>query len=170
MIADYVLPKPHSTSGYAVHRMVEGLTVGARPLFTDMGDRLWVRSGAPITGTQVLPVPALAVGDIAAFQLRACVSKKTKGKRSYYPTGDWLARHQWLRRQGQRHGFEVLTVHCTAGLAKIAKTDGAHQNFTVDRTDFTGVLKVIDADKFQIALSTGIGACARAFGFGMLII
>ena len=102
-----------------------------------------------------------------AFQLRASVSKKTRGKRSYHPTADWSTRHDWLRRQGERHGFEVLTVHCTAEFAKIEKTG---QRFTVDKTDFTGVLKVADTEKFGIALREGIGACGKAFGFGMLLI
>ena len=167
MLADYVLPKPPRTGGYALHRLVEGLTAGARPLFTDMGDSLWVRSAMPIPGTQALPLHAPRAGDIAAFQLRASVSKKTRGKRSYYAPADWQARHAWLQRQGERHGFAVLTVHCTAAFEKIDKTG---QRFTVDRTDFTGVLKVTDEAKFHAALRDGIGACAKAFGFGMLIL
>ena len=167
MIVDYVLPKPPSAGGYALHRIVEGLTSGARPLFADMGDRLLVRSVAPISGMNAAPVRELAVGEMAAFQLRACVSKKTKGKRSYYPTHDWPARHDWLRRQGERHGFEVLTVHCTADFAKVEKTG---RRFTVDKTDFTGVLKVTDVEKFRAAVRDGIGACGKAFGFGMLLI
>lgn len=167
MIVDYVLPKPQSAGGYSLHRIVEGLTGGARPLFADMGDRLLVRSAAPIKGVATVPVRELAVGDMATFQLRASVSKKTRGKRSYYPTGDWSARHDWLRRQGERHGFDVLTVHCTADFAKIEKTG---QRFTVDRTDFTGVLKVTDAEKFSAALRNGISGCSKAFGYGMLLI
>ncbi len=167
MIVDYVLPKPASAGGYSLHRIVEGLTGGARPLFADMGDRLLVRSAVPINGVETLPVRELAAGDMAAFQLRASVSKKTRGKRSYYPTADWSTRHDWLRRQGERHGFEVLTVHCTADFSKIEKTG---QRFTVDRTDFTGVLKVRDTEKFSAALRDGISGCGKAFGFGMLLI
>ena len=56
MIVDYVLPKPPSAGGYSLHRIVEGLTGGARPLFADMGDRLLVRSAVPINGVETLPV------------------------------------------------------------------------------------------------------------------
>lgn len=167
MIVDYVLPKPPTAGGYALHRMIEGLTNGAAPLFTDMGDRLLVRSAAPIAGLTAQPLKDLAAGEITAFQLRASVSRKTRGKRSYYPPADWAARHHWLRRQGERLGFEVLTVHCSAAFAPIDKTG---QRFTVDRTDFTGVLKVTDAEKFSHALRDGVGSCSRAFGFGMLLI
>jgi hypothetical protein len=132
-----------------------------------MGDRLLVRSAVPINGVETLPVRELAAGDIAAFQLRASVSKKTRGRRSYYSTANWSVRHGWLRRQGELHGFDVLTVHCTADFAKIEKTG---RRFTVDRTDFTGVLQVTDAEKFGVALSDGISGCGKAFGFGMLLI
>jgi len=167
MIVDYVLPKPPSAGGYSLHRIVEGLTGGARPLFVDMGDRLLVRSAAPIDGVETLSVRELSAGDMAAFQLRASVCKKTRGKRSYFPTADWSARHDWLQQQGKRHGFDVLTVHCTADFAKIEKTG---KKFTVDRTDFTGVLKVTDTEKFSTALRDGITGCGKAFGFGMLLI
>ena len=40
--------------------------------------------------------------------------------------------------------------------------------FTVDQTDFTGVLKVTDHALFIQAMSSGIGSTARAFGFGMI--
>ena len=44
------------------------------------------------------------------------------------------------------------------------------RRFTVDQTDFTGVLTVTDAEKFNAAVANGIGNKARAFGFGLLII
>ena len=59
------------------------------------------------------------------------------------------------------------TKNCTANFAKIEKTG---QRFTVDSTDFTGVLKVTDATKFSAAVREGIGGCGKAFGFGMLLL
>lgn len=161
---DYVVPKPPTAQGYALHRIAEGLTGGARPLFTDFGDHMVLRSGTPIEA-EPRPIREVHAGDIVGFELRACVGIKVKGRHRYFPLSDWRSRHQWLARQGERNGFEVITVHCTASVATVKKTD---RQFTVDQTDFTGVLKITDEAKFAHALATGIGSTARAFGFGMI--
>ena len=163
---DYVLPKPTTATGYCLHRITAGLAAGEKALFRDCGSSMVVRSPVKI-GNQATALEQPKTGDIRVFQLRASVSKKTKGKRSYYPLADWRSRHAWLERQGERHGFELLTVNCTADFAKVEKTG---QKFTVDQTDFAGALKVTDADKFALALETGVGGTGRAFGFGLLII
>ena len=85
----------------------------------------------------------------------------------YFPSADWRSRHSWLERKGVQHGFEVITVHCSAKHLVIEKQSG---HFSVDDTLFTGVLKVVDYDKYNAALLSGIGNTARAFGFGMLVI
>ena len=61
-----------------------------------------------------------------------------------------------------------LTVHCRAGMMKVEK--GGAAPFTVDRTDFTGVLRVTDEAAFGRAVARGVGSTARAFGFGMLVL
>lgn len=166
MIQDYILPKPPMTSGYSLHRTTAGLVAGEKALFRDCGDRMIIRTAAHIHA-DAAQVDQPKPGDVRVFQLRASVSKKTKGKRSYFPLADWHSRHAWLARQGERHGFELLTVNCTADFAKVEK---AGQKFTVDRTDFAGALKVTDAEKFALALKNGVGSTAGAFGFGLLII
>ena len=166
MMQDYVLPKPSSAAGYSLHRTTAGLALGEKALFRDCGDRLLIRTAAPI-GNEATPVENPVTGEIRIFQLRASVSKKTQGKRSYFPVADWRSRHAWLTRQGERLGFEVLTVNCTADFFKVEKSG---KTFTVDRTDFAGALKVIDAEKFAFALKNGVGGTSRAFGFGLLII
>ena len=166
MIQDYILPKPPTTTGYSLHRTTAGLVAGEKALFRDCGDRMIIRTAAHI-GSDAAPVDQPKAGDVRVFQLRASVSKKTKGKRSYFPIADWRSRHAWLARQGERHGFELLTVNCNADFATMEKTA---QKFTVDRTDFAGALKVTDADKFALALQNGVGGTGRAFGFGLLII
>ena len=163
-MTDYVLPKPPAVQAYALHRIAEGLTDGARPLFTDCGDHMVVRTNTPLQAPE-RAVRETALGDILGFELRACVGTKVKGKHRYFHTSDWRSRHQWLTRQGERHGFELITVHCTAAVASITKGD---RRFTVDQTDFTGVLKVTDHALFRAALENGIGSTARAFGFGMI--
>ena len=166
MIQDYILPKPPATAGYSLHRTTAGLVAGEKALYRDCGDRMIIRTAAHIANTAA-PVEQPKTGDVRVFQLRASVSKKTKGRRSYFPLADWRSRHAWLARQGERYGFELLTVNCTADFATVEKTG---QKFTVDRTDFAGALKVTDADKFALALHQGVGGTGRAFGFGLLII
>lgn len=163
-MTDYVLPKPPATRGYALHRIAEGLTGGGRPLYTDFGDHMVIRTGTPVQATQ-RAVREVKQGDVVGFELRACVGSKVKGKHRYFPTSDWRSRHQWLARQGERHGFELITVHCTSRMCSITKADCS---FTIDQTDFTGVLKVTDEARFKAAVATGIGSKARAFGFGMI--
>ena len=161
---DYVVPKPATVRGYALHRMAEGLTAGGRPLFTDFGDHMLLRAEHALQA-DARPVRAVQQGSVVGFELRACVGTKVKGRHRYFALGDWRSRHGWLARQGQRHGFELITLHCSACMATIKKNERA---FTVDQTDFTGVLKVIDEMKFSQAMVQGIGSTGRAFGFGMI--
>jgi len=161
---DYVVPKPTTVRGYALHRIAEGLTAGGRPLFTDFGDHMVLRTDKVVDAPQ-RSIREVSQGDIVGFELRACVATKVKGRHRYFHTSDWRSRHAWLARQSQRHGFDVITVHCTARVATVG--NGARE-FTVDQTDFTGVLKVTDAACFARALADGVGSTARAFGFGML--
>ena len=92
---------------------------------------------------------------------------KNNGRHRYFPTTDWRSRHTWLERKGIQHGFEIITVHCTA---RHYVVDKPPKKFTIDDTQFTGVLKIVEPEKFALALQNGIGNTARAFGFGMLIL
>lgn len=163
-MTDYVVSKPATARGYVLHRMAEDLTNGGRPLFTDFGDYMVLRTNTPLAIPE-RQVHEVALGDILGFELRACVGTKVNGKHRYFPTSDWHSRHQWIARQGERHGFEIIAVHCRAAIAVINKDD---HRFTVDQTDFTGVLKVTDQALFLLAVANGIGSKARAFGFGMI--
>ncbi len=153
---DYSITKPPSVDGYATHRLVAGLLNGATALHVDDGQRLTIRTDAPVP-----------TGHIMGFSLRACVSVKNKGHHRYFPTTDWRSRHAWLDRKGQLHGFEIITVHSSASHFAIEKPS---TRFTIDDTQFTGVLRVVDREKFDAALVSGIGSTARAFGFGMLVV
>ena len=153
---DYTITKPTMVGGYSTHRMVAGLVGDAAALHVDDGDKLTIRTDA-----------ALPRGHIVGFSLRACVSVKNKGHHRYFPTDDWRSRHAWLERKGLQHGYEIITVHCSTQHFVVEKRSG---RFTIDDTQFTGVLKVVDHEKFAAALRSGIGNTARAFGFGMLVI
>lgn len=163
---DHVIPKPSRVAGYMLHQLAEAVTDGARPLFVDRGDHLVVRTDKAITSTPVA-TREVSQGDVIAFELRACVARKIKGKAIYFPLRDWRPRHAWLARKAAMCGFEVLALRSTSSMAKIAKE---HQVFTVDQTDFVGVLRVTDVAQFGVAMARGVGSTARAFGFGMLTI
>ena len=88
---EYVLPKPPSAGGYALHRIVAGLTKGGPALFADCGDHLVVRTETQIDVKQ-REVREVNVGDVIAFELRASCGTKTKGRHRYWPVADWRSR------------------------------------------------------------------------------
>lgn len=164
---EFTVKKPPTLGGYPIHRAVAALAQGAPHLWRDNGDTLTIRTAAPIDA-EGAELPQVQAGELRLFKLRACVSSKVRGRHIYPARGDHAARHAWLGRQGQRHGFDVVAVHSIGGTATVANQAGRH--FTLDDTDFTGVLKVTDATAFAAALRTGVGATGRAFGFSLLSI
>jgi CRISPR-associated protein Cas6/Cse3/CasE subtype I-E len=167
MLRDFTIPKPPKTLGYALHRLVSGLADGVPALYADLGDRVLVRTEAALDAEST-EVPVFQTGAVTAFELRASTGKKVKGKHRYFDLGDWRSRHEWLRQRGEQLGFTVQTLHCTAEMATI--DDGKGRHFTVDQTDFVGVLRVTDEALFYKALAQGVGSTARTFGFGLLIV
>ena len=164
---DHIVRKPDVINGYSVHRMVAELVAGSPVLFCDNGDHMVIRTDKPITSTpRSLTVPA--VGEIIAFQLKACAADRKGGRNIYPPLGDWRQRRSWLEAQGNKHGFEVLAVHVD-GRKQIIVANGGRK-FSIDASQFTGVLKITDAVSFSSALANGIGRVGKAFGMGMLII
>lgn len=161
--SDYRLPKPQAVRGYELHRMVAALD--ARAPFADCGDYVLIRSGRSLEGLAASPVREVSRGDVVGFELRACTGYKVKGHHRYWPSRDWRSRHEWLKTQGVRYGFEIVAVHCSAEVLVVEK----RQPFTVDDTRFVGVLRVTDVERFSVAVARGIGKC-RTFGFGMLIL
>ena len=166
MVFDYVVSKPASLRGYPLHRMVTGLVGGSHVLFADLGSTILVRTPAHIEATRE-DAKKVSEGQMVAFELRACVSKKRKGSHVYPLAGDWRARHAWLNQKALENGFEVLTVHSSSTMAEIADDK---RSFKVDQTDFTGILKVTDMPLFDNVMSKGVGSTAKTFGFGLLII
>jgi hypothetical protein len=170
-IQDHRIPKPESLRGYQVHQVVAEMCKEKPYLFLDRGDHLIVRTEAPITAAGVV-VRLPAQDEIVGFELRASVAFRSGGKNVYPALGDWRKRREWLERQGRRLGFEVLAVHVTSRpmevLPKTTRPQGG--TFSIDCTDFKGVLKVKDPTIFQVALERGVGRVGRAFGMGMLIL
>lgn len=164
---EFTITKPRTSNGYSIHRAVAALTQGAPHHWRDNGETLTIRTTAPLDA-EGADLPTVRMGELRLFDLRACVASKVRGRHVYPPRGDHKARQAWLGKQGQRYGFEVVAVHCTSQPARVA--DQAGRDFTLDATDFTGVLKVTDSAAFESALKTGVGATGRAFGFSLLSI
>ena len=166
MLFDYVISKPASLRGYSLHRMVTGLAGDNQALFSDQGATILIRTVADIDANRE-EVRKLSIDELAAFEFRACVSKKRKGKHQYGPVEDWRSRHVWLNKKAIENGFEILTLHSTSKMVEITDQE---RSFKVDQTDFTGILRLKDIDLFRAALANGIGSTAKTFGFGLLVI
>ena len=165
---EYIIDKPISVGRYDSHRMVAGLTGGKSATWFDRGDQLIIRTldAVPLDGA---PINSFLSGQIIGFQLKAACGTKVKGKHRYFPLHDWRSRHEWLKRKGEAHGFEILTVHAQANRENITAGVGpAVRRFSIDATLFTGVLKVTDPARFAVAVINGVGSTGRAFGFGLL--
>lgn len=158
---DILIDKPASVRGYALHRVVAQYTQGRTALWADEGHQVRIR---PKDATPPLYEPGAVLG----FSVRACVSYSTKNHHRYLPLDDWRGRRQWLESKAGGWGFEVLGVHVQGAMSLIEAHDG--RRFTVDATEFTGILRVTDPMAFSRCLVTGIGKVGRAFGLGLLIV
>lgn len=158
---DILIEKPASVRGYALHRLVAQYLQGRAALWADEGQQVRIRlkDSTP---------PAYEPGKVLGFTVRACVSYSIKSHHRYLPLEDWRGRRQWLEAKSAGCGFEVLGVHVHAAMSLIAAHDG--RRFTVDATEFTGILRVTDSQAFSSCMTNGIGKVGRAFGLGLLIV
>lgn len=167
MIRDYIIPRPPSLELYAVHRFVAQLCDGAPYLFVDRGDHVVIRTSRALCDRyRDIAIPAS--GAVVAFSLRSAVSKRHKGKNAYARLGDWRARHEWLHQRSDKNGFRILALHTTDGSVKVEGRTG--KTFSIDQTEFTGVLKVSDPALFAQGLARGIGRVGKPYGMGLLAI
>jgi hypothetical protein len=170
-IQDHRIPKPGSLRNYQIHRIVAELCKETPYLFLDRGDHLIVRTETPLTTHGVdLRIPDQ--DEVIGFELKASVAFRSGGKNVYPALGDWRKRREWLERQGSRLGFEVLAVHVSSHPMEVLprKIRPGKDFFSIDCTEFKGVLKVNNQTDFQRALERGVGRVGRAFGMGMLIL
>lgn len=113
----------------------------------------------------------LRLNTVLRFSLLACPAKKVKGdgknsRRVLLRGTD--ERLDWLKREGEKHGFALLEAHEAAKEQKLngTKPSGA---FYLAGVPFEGVLQITDAEAFQNAFRQGIGP-EKAYGFGMLML
>jgi CRISPR system Cascade subunit CasE len=120
----------------------------------------------------------LGPGDEWGFRLRAnpIFHRATGPGKRGQRLGHVTVGHQteWLRRQTERHGFEVVKgVEDESDVAvthrEILKFHRQDRLVTVATAVFQGRLRITDPDAFRSALTTGIGP-AKAYGCGLLTI
>ena len=100
-----------------------------------------------------------------AFALDANPSSQGRSRKRRFLTGP-ENQTGWLRRQGERHGFQVQA----ADVSNSALPDIFHRGekrITLPTVRFTGTLTVTDPDTFSNALTHGIGR-GKAYGCGLL--
>lgn len=108
---------------------------------------------------------------ILNFSLYACPAKKTpaegKNSRRVLLQGE-EEQIGWLKKQGEKYGFEILEAHkVNDGEKQAGKKDSG--TFYVAGVPFEGVLRITDATRFRKAYADGIGA-EKAYGFGLLMV
>ena len=158
---DIVIDKPARIHGYALHRIVEQFQRGKPALWADEGGQLRIRP-------QDAPPHQYEVGKLLAFTTTACVAFASGHKHKYLPIDDWRGRKAWLDKQAQKHGFELVGVHVSGGMQQVQTHDG--RKFTIDATEFTGLLRVAETAAFGNCLVKGIGTVGKAFGLNLLIV
>lgn len=158
---DILIDKPPRVRGYALHRIVAEYQQGKPALWADEGSQVRIRP-------QDVTPPTYEAGRLLAFTTRACVVTSTGRRHRYLPTDDWRGRRAWLEKQGSKHGFEIVAVHVAGGMEQVETHDG--RRFTIDATEFTGLLRVTNAEAFARCLTHGIGRVGKAFGLNLLVV
>lgn len=105
-----------------------------------------------------------AAGTYRQFQLRANPTVARQGKR-YNIVGEGHLLH-WLQRQGEQGGFIVHDAFVDRGLSHMGKNP---KGIALVAHNFSGVLEVVDADRFGRTLTAGIGR-GKGFGLGLLVL
>ncbi len=156
---DTLISKPNQLRGYALHRLVAQHQNGQPALWRDEGEAVRIR---PRDAAQ----PAYMTDQLLGFVTLACVSFGRNHR--YLPLADWRGRKAWLEAQGVKHGFTVVGVHVEGGMQTVSTHDG--RNFTIDATQFTGLLRVTNPQQFDACLSHGVGKVGKAFGLNLLVV
>lgn len=157
---DYFLDKPLRLRGYALHRLVEQHQQGQPALWADEGRQLRIRPRHQLA-------PDFETGKLLAFTVRACVAFSSGNRHKYLPLADWRGRRAWLEKRAPECGFILVAVHVSPAMQRVETHDG--RAFSVDATEFTGLLRVTDLPKFQHCYQHGLGKVGKAFGLNMLI-
>jgi len=156
---DVLIDKPAKMRGYELHRLVEQYQQGKPALWVDEGSQVRIRP------RDAMP-PTYGAGKLLGFMTTACVAYGNQHR--YLPLADWRGRRSWLEEQGVKHGFELVGVHVTASMKTVETHDG--RAFTIDASQFSGLLRVTDSKAFSACLINGVGKVGKAFGLNLLVV
>ena len=117
-------------------------------------------NGMHVVAVKELTIPE--TGDILRFNVFTRPYKKREGHR--LPLIDKQARMEWLFRQAQKSGFEIINLK-EYGHSTI-KSPIKH--LEIEGYYYSGALRVTDKEKITKAIENGIGA-EKAYGLGMLL-
>lgn len=112
-------------------------------------------------------------GDVFRFDLLAapaCKKARDGFKNSQRVTiDDPEARMNWLMRQAEKHGFEIIGVEERGGDTVSGYQPKRGKRFKLRGYRYIGVLRITNPEKFRAAIREGIGP-EKAYGFGMLMV
>jgi len=174
-----------------LHRLETDPGSGALVLYVQsVSDPEWTRLPAGILAVlenrrnpemrDLRELDLISPGKVARFRLRANPTRKI-GTKSI----DGQRRHgqrvphrnderciEWLARKGSNHGFEIVgngqgqpNVMLRRELLRRGRRGNAP--ITFEGVRFDGVLRIVDTEKFRLAVVNGIGS-GKAYGFGLL--
>ena len=134
----------------------------------------WQNNGiSVISSVDLSELPALyRENAVLHFNLLASPSKKSKEEGRTNSRRVFLSkaedRQQWLQRQSEKYGFEVLSVYepTEPGMIRVGRNSG---EFKLSAVEFDGVLRITDADLFWKSWEKGIGS-EKAYGLGLLLL
>ncbi len=165
--AELVFPLDSGADIYAIHRALDA-KFGARRNSAYLwslqrgsgGDACIVR----LPGEHA--APALRANELWLFELHARVGQKDRatGRRRAWAAGNETRRLRWLKRRGAEHGFAVVAAKVEI-VREAVRKPGA--GFWIDRSLFSGIIRIVDTEKVTAAVAGGIGG-GRAWGLGML--
>lgn len=111
-------------------------------------------------------------GSILRFNLLAVPSKKKKeegrenSRRVYLSSTE--SRLEWLKRQGEKYGFDLLEAH-EPSIEQTINISRKSGSFKITAMEFTGVLKITDYPLFWRSWEKGIGP-EKAYGLGLMLL
>ena len=164
--AELAFPLEPGAGLYAIHRALEA-RFGPR---AETGYLWALRRGEEcdvclVRQPDAFAAPPLAAGERRLFALDARVGQKegATGRRRSWRRADAAPRLQWLERRGAEHGFAVVAARVEAAREQVRKPGAA---FWLDRSEFSGIVEIVDPERVAAAMAAGIGG-GRAWGLGM---
>ena len=164
---------------YRIHYMLEDINPSRqRVLWRLSKERLLLRHKQPLnwmrldtihpdlgTRTHSKMQDLQAIGSILTFNILAYIRKR--------PTaGQWIIQQpaqylEWLERQAESGGFQVLNVLPTQAPTYFVRTSS--MSIHLRPVELMGDLKISDSNKFEQILEYGVGRM-RAFGCGLMLL